>query len=324
MGMEYLPKSLQMKAEHLWNDIFLYHGADISNKLNNSTNGDAIFASEHAGKMFVYKIDKDFNVVVLKGTNGDTETKNKLLEKYGLVRGETLGVGKFEQGVEDKGRQNNNSTTILSDGGTSRVDSRDESEPTNGFDRVGRQNVPLTSESNRGKRSIGEQVGLASNQIESAKHAEWEKARFSIGQRNTPNERIVEITNELVRTLNSKGLNNKFFQLIEEIQNGYILLNKVFTSLNEARVASGKKALSVGQHLETIAAGTRGRAASMLAMFDSYGHKKAYKHRKQDGVQRFWYGSGQLEREWNYKNGQRDGVHKEWHSNGQLKNIAVR
>ena len=113
---------------------------------------------------------------------------------------------------------------------------------------------------------------------ESAKHAEWERARFSIGQSNTPNERIAEITNELVRTLNGKGLKNKFFQFVEELQNGYILLNKVFTNLNEARVASGKKALSVGQHLETIAAGTRGRAAGMLAVFDSYGHKKAYRN----------------------------------------------
>lgn len=112
---------------------------------------------------------------------------------------------------------------------------------------------------------------------ESAKHDEWEKARFSIGNSNTSADAVVRIADEFAKTLDSRGLKNKFFRLIEEIQNGYILLHKMFTSLNEARVASGRKALSVSQDIETVAAGTRGRAAGMLAVFDSYGHKREFR-----------------------------------------------
>ena len=86
-----------------------------------------------------------------------TGDKNKLLEEYGLIRGETLGVSESEQGIEDKGRQNNNPTSVLSDRRTSRDDglyegenSSEQSTDTGG---VGADDVRTSTASNQSEAS---------------------------------------------------------------------------------------------------------------------------------------------------------------------------
>lgn len=268
MGMEHLPKNLQMKAEHLWNEIQQYHGDKISELLAKVPENEKItYASEHNGTWYFYKVNKDHTIEVINATKANNDTKIKsLLREYGLDT-DTREFRNSLQADEDGGNgrffeDGSNASDGRGLAGTNSVQDRE------GGWKQALETLRMDEQNSRSNASSNSSVStpIDNNGI-----------RFSIGQSSTPNERIAEITNELVRTLNAKGLKNKFFQFVEELQNGYILLNKVFTNLNEARVASGKKALSVGQHLETIAAGTRGRAAGMLAVFDSYGHKKAYR-----------------------------------------------
>jgi len=242
--MEHLPKNLQMKAEHLWNEIQQYHGDKISELLAEVPENEKItYASEHNGTWYFYKVNKDHTIEVINAIKASNDSKTKsLLKEYGL---------------DTDTREFRNSLQADEDGGNGRVfeygsnasDGRGLAGTNSVQDREGgwKQALETLRVDEQNSRSNASSNSSASTPIGN------NAIRFSIGQSNTPNERIAEITNELVRTLNGKGLKNKFFQLIEELQNGYILLNKVFTNLNEARVASGKKALSVGQHLETIA-----------------------------------------------------------------------
>jgi hypothetical protein len=102
----------------------------------------------------ISEVKKKMYFCAIERQTGD---KNKLLEEYGLIRGETLGVSESEQGIEDKGRQNNNPTSVLSDRRTSRDDglyegenSSEQSTDTGG---VGADDVRTSTASNQSEAS---------------------------------------------------------------------------------------------------------------------------------------------------------------------------
>lgn len=68
---------------------------------------------------------------------------------------------------------------------------------------------------------------------------------------------IERVADAFLKVLEGKGTHGRLTKMVEEAQNGYILLHKMFTHLNEARVKKGLKPLSVAQDMETVAAGVR-------------------------------------------------------------------
>lgn len=99
------------------------------------------------------------------------------------------------------------------------------------------------------------------NQIKSAtdNNGEFSEAnddiRFSIG--GGESAAIERVADAFLKVLEGKGTRGRLTKMVEEAQNGYILLHKMFTYLNEARVKKGLKPLSVVQDMETVAAGVR-------------------------------------------------------------------
>lgn len=176
LGMEHLPKNLQMKAEHLWNEIQQYHGDKISELLAEVPENEKItYASEHNGTWYFYKVNKDHTIEVINATKASNDSKIKsLLKEYGL---------------DTDTREFRNSLQADEDGGNGRVFE----DGSNASDRRGLAGTNSIQDREGGWKQALETLRVdeqnsrsnASSNSSASTPIDNNDIRFSIGQSNT-------------------------------------------------------------------------------------------------------------------------------------------
>ena len=260
VGMETLSSDLRTNAARLWNDIFLYHGAEISDALAKSNGNEVVFASEHTGNVYVYRVDKDFSVDIIDGRKGTKKENNKLLEEYGInadtgeVRTAMQGDGASARG--NRNRVGDSGTFRTGVNGTDRVHGGLESErQTDG--RLLESDLAEQDASNSSGSTQGSSSERGAARVESVDGLRMRVRRESKSGKPIPKQS---------RSIKQRFVNYVWY-VYEQTVNMNHTLGEFYKRVNDLRKANGEKELGVNLDLAHLASNMRGRAAGLANDF---------------------------------------------------------
>jgi hypothetical protein len=267
VGMQDLPKSLQMRTDKLWSEAHQNHGDKISALLEEvPENGKIPYASEHNGVWYFYSVDKDHTISIIDAIRGGNNTRagkareskiNKLLEEYGLDRN-TGGVRSTLQANEDGGNgrvlgDGSTSSDGRGIGGTNTVQNREgQNQQSSDASRVDGQNSGSDGASNQSEAS---ERGAA--RVESV---DGLRMRVRSAKKNSKS-----LKSYLAKA--GKAIEDYKWYVYEQVVNMNHTLGEFYKQANKLRKAEGKEQFGVNLDLAHLASNMRGRAAGLANEF---------------------------------------------------------